>query len=554
MRTHLFVYPGGTMPALPAGVSGSVLVGEPSIAARAIEEVAADTTTDVLLFWDTALGAPPWQAVDAFRGSLDDAWHPGARITGADAPDLLAYVQPLWIYRPVPPRDAAGVISWRIDLRATLVRSAVVRGAGGFDGRYDTLAGMARDLGVRLVRRGAVVRQFPELVRGDVATGPDPTLADRYRLVRRQVSAKWTAYVLARRFADAPGSVFDDVRAWRATAGDQPLPRTPAGTLHRDLEAAALPDHPTVSVILPTYGRYRYVAEVLDDLRAQTVRPTQILIADGTPPDEREPEVYERYRDLPIEVVWHETPGICSGRNALLQRATGEYVWFVDDDSRFDANNLEAHLRALAAYGADVSVGPAYMRGRPELAPDQREVTCSFMDCGTTVVRRELLDEVGGFDMQFNAHLAGEDNDLGIRFIRAGGLMINNPFAKRFHYFAPVGGSRSKGSIHVFRRWSLRPRPVQSVYYLARRHFERSVAWDAMLQASITLGWRRRDAMPPTKLWKARTLVEELLAAPLTAVRYVRSARIGQRMLDDGPQIPTLARPASDQRGRMMPK
>ncbi|MBV9028052.1 MAG: glycosyltransferase, partial [Candidatus Eremiobacteraeota bacterium] len=403
-------------------------------------------------------------------------------------------------------------------------------------------------------RRGAVCRQFPGLVPHAVAVGDGPSLADHYRLVRRHVSAKWAGYALARRVVDAPLRLRDDVAAFRTTAGEDPLPRAPVGALNRDLAAARIPEHPTVSVILPTYGRYKYVAEVLDDLRAQTVRPTQILIADGNPPEERQPGLYERYRDLPIEVLWHEEPGICSGRNACLQRVTGDHVWFVDDDSRFDPDNLEQHLRALAAYGADVSVGPATMKGRPELAVDQREVVCSFMDCGTTVVRRALLDEIGGFDMQFNAHLMGEDNDLGIRFIRAGGLMVNNPFAKRFHYLAPVGGSRSKGSIHVFRRWSLRPRPVQSIYYLARRHFERSVVWDAMLQGSITVGWRRRDAMPPSRAWKARTLAEEILALPLTAVRYARSARIGARMLAQGPKIPALASASADQRGRMMPK
>jgi GT2 family glycosyltransferase len=169
------------------------------------------------------------------------------------------------------------------------------------------------------------------------------------------------------------------------------------------------------------------------------------------------------------------------------------------------------------------------------------------MDCGTTLCTRAILERVGGFDMQFNRHLMGEDNELVIRFIKAGGLMVNNPYAKRFHYLAPVGGSRSKGSAHRFQRWSLRPRPVQSIYYLARRHFESSVAWDAMLQASITVGWKRRGNQKGSKRERLETLAAEVAALPLTLLRFWRSARIGQTMLDRGPEIPGLPCPQDPQ-------
>ena len=543
MKTHLFLYPsGGLPPTLPVEITVSLLPRSPAAAAMAVEGVVRAQDADVLAFWDPTLGEMPLMALDQFRTSLDDVWHPGARATGDDEPDLLRFVQPYWAYRPMPARDVIGAVNWRFDLRAAFLRAATIRQLGELDGRFETLPGMARELGWRLIRRGAVCRQFPALLATPLAP-VEPSLADRYRLLRRQTSSKWVAYALARRLVHHPRGVRSELSAWRATSAEAPSHPASVGALHRDLAQTTLPSHPTVSVVLPTYGRYRYVAEVLGDLRAQTIVPTQILIADGNPPGEREPSVYEQFRDLPLEVLWHEEPGICSGRNACLARATGDYVWFVDDDSRFEADNLEAHLRVLTAYGADVSVGPAYMRGRPELSPEQREIACSFMDCGTTLCKRSILTRVGGFDMQFNEYLMGEDNDLGLRFLKAGGLMVNNPMAKRFHYLAPVGGSRRKGSVHVFQRWSLRPRPVQSIYYLGTKHFEPAAIVDAMLQASLNVGWRRRDALPATRAWRVRNLLEEVLAAPLTALRLYRSVRIGRGMAAGGPRVPSLSRP-----------
>jgi GT2 family glycosyltransferase len=220
---------------------------------------------------------------------------------------------------------------------------------------------------------------------------------------------------------------------------------------------------------------------------------------------------------------------------------TGDYVLFLDDDSRVDNQNLEWHLRVLTAYGADVSVGPAYTRKRPDLHAQQQEIACTFMDCGTTLCRSTILQKIGGFDMQFNRHLAGEDGELGMRMVRAGALMLNNPFAKRFHYLATVGGARSsRNNIVRWRRWSFMPRPAQSVHYMARRHFEKAAAVDAVLQSWILIGWRRAEGQPASRGWKARTLIAELAGLPLSLIRLARSVSCSREMLKEGPQIPSL--------------
>lgn len=540
MTTHLFVWPGAEIPpTVPDGVRASPMPVTVRALKEALTEVVRDPSIAIVACWDTRLAPIPWLQLARFASSLDDAWHPGPCLSGTED-DLLRYVIPMWVNRPAPDGATAGAINWRLDLRACFLRAATLRAAGGLDGTFETFAGAARELGLRLVKSGAVIRQQPSLYAGPPA--PElPSDADRYRLLIKRVSRKWPAYAFVRRVIDG-ASITREARAWWTAAGDRSVVRVEPNALQRPVESVTLPEAPTVSVVLPTYGRYRYLAEVLDDLRAQTVPPAQIIIADGNPPEERDHKLYERYRDLPIEVVWDDERGMCSARNACLRRAHGEYVWFVDDDSRFPADNLEMHLRVLAAYGADVSVGPAYTRGRPELHAEQREIACSFMDCGTTVCKKSLIDQVGGFDMQFNSLLPGEDGELGVRFVRAGGLMVNNPLAKRFHYLAPVGGGRrSSNNLHRWSRWSRLPRPVQTVYYTARRHFEAGVAWDAMLIASLAVGWRRRDEERATLRWRARTLLAEIAALPVTIYRLRESRRIAEEMLREGAQIPPIA-------------
>ncbi len=548
MKAHLFLYPNSTEDArIPIeannhpGVTCSRLEREPQLAAQQIEEALNQPQgPEVLAFWDECLGAFPWKALERFSQSLDDIWHPGPILTGSAEPDLLRYVHPLWIYRPDPKANLAGAVNWKVDLRAAFLRAGVLRKLGGLDGGFETLPGAARELGFRWLMRGAVCRQQPGLLSNSPAHIELVPLADRYRLVHLYYGARWTRYILMRRIIGAHSH--QELHAWRkGCAGSPDIAKPPAGAAHRPLDVVPLPEKVRISVVLPTYGRYKYVAEVLDDLRAQTIKPFQILVADGNPESERQPELYHEYADLPLEVIWVDQEGICISRNECLRRVTGDCVLFLDDDSRVDAQNLEWHLRVLTAYGADVSVGPAYTRERPGLHQQQQEIACTFMDCGTTLCRRSILQEIGGFDMQFNEHLAGEDGELGVRMVRAGALMLNNPFAKRFHYLAPVGGARSsRNNVHRWRRWSFLPRPAQSVHYTARRHFEKAAAWDAVLQSWILVGWRRADGQPTSFSWKARTLMAELAGIPLSLIRLARSVNFSREMLKKGPQIPSL--------------
>ena len=423
---------------------------------------------------------------------------------------------------------------------------------GGLDGCFETLPGAARELGFRLLMRGAVCRQQPDLLSDRPAHIEHVSLADRYRLVHQYYGALWTRYILMRRIIGA--HPLQELKAWRkGCKGTSGIDTPPTGAASFLSTQVSLPENVQISVVLPTYGRYRYVAEVLDDLRAQTIRPSQILVADGNPPGERQPELYQKYDDLPLEVIWMDQGGICISRNECLRRVTGTFVLFLDDDSRVDAENLEWHLRLLSAYGADVSVGPAYTRKRPELHPEQQEIVCTFMDCGTTLCRRTILQKIGGFDMQFNKHLAGEDGELGMRMVRAGALMLNNPLAKRFHYLAPVGGARtSRNNIVRWRRWSFLPRPSQSVHYTARRHFEKAAAVDAVLQSWFLIGWRRPEGQQTNSTWRLRTLIAELAVMPLSLVRLVRSVIVSRRMLkkkvSDSPARPH--QPTYDKRAK----
>jgi hypothetical protein len=64
-----------------------------------------------------------------------------------------------------------------------------------------------------------------------------------------------------------------------------------------------------------------------------------------------------------------------------------------------------------------------------------------------------------------------------------------------------------------------------------------------MMQAAVLAGWRRREGVPATRSWRLKTLLGEIAAAPVSALRLYRSVQAGRAMVRSGPRIPPLSKP-----------
>lgn len=113
-----------------------------------------------------------------------------------------------------------------------------------------------------------------------------------------------------------------------------------------------------LTVVLPVFKVQGYLSECLDSLLGQAFTDVEIVAVDDCSPDgsgailagyaARDPRV--RVLSLP------ENVGLGRARNAGLDAATGEYVWFVDSDDRLAFGALGAVARRLRELDPDVLV------------------------------------------------------------------------------------------------------------------------------------------------------------------------------------------------------
>ncbi|WP_435179296.1 glycosyltransferase family 2 protein [Halorussus sp. AFM4] len=116
-------------------------------------------------------------------------------------------------------------------------------------------------------------------------------------------------------------------------------------------------DEETVSVVVPTYYRNDRLREALDSVAAQTYRPIEVVVVDGSGEARARP-VVEAFDDeastgdeggaLDVTYVAQDRDeGPQAARSIGAERATGAYVQFLDDDDRLLPEKLAAQVSRL---------------------------------------------------------------------------------------------------------------------------------------------------------------------------------------------------------------
>lgn len=113
---------------------------------------------------------------------------------------------------------------------------------------------------------------------------------------------------------------------------------------------------PKVSVIVPIYNVEKYLRKCLQSLHDQTYTNLEVLMVnDGTPDNSQQIcEEFARMDDRFV-LINKANGGLSSARNAGLNRATGDYVSFVDSDDWVQENFISS-LMDCTYTGAEVVI------------------------------------------------------------------------------------------------------------------------------------------------------------------------------------------------------
>lgn len=103
---------------------------------------------------------------------------------------------------------------------------------------------------------------------------------------------------------------------------------------------------PKVSIILPCYNVEKYIAKSIQSILDQTYSNFEILVViDGSPDNSK--SIAESFDDSRIQVYEKPNGGLSDARNYGLERAKGEFIYFMDPDDWIEPNLLEDNLKLI---------------------------------------------------------------------------------------------------------------------------------------------------------------------------------------------------------------
>ena len=103
-----------------------------------------------------------------------------------------------------------------------------------------------------------------------------------------------------------------------------------------------------ISVIVPVYNVMAYLTRCVDSIRKQTYRNLEILLVDDGSTD-NSGALCEKFalEDKRIRVFHKENGGSSSARNLGIEKATGDFIGFVDSDDYIEPEMYERLLAML---------------------------------------------------------------------------------------------------------------------------------------------------------------------------------------------------------------
>lgn len=180
---------------------------------------------------------------------------------------------------------------------------------------------------------------------------------------------------------------------------------------------------PKVSVIIPTYNRDRFIGDAVQSVLNQTFRDFEVIVIDDGSTDQTR-EMVQAFSSEKLRYIYQPNQGRSNARNHALRLTNGRYIAFLDSDDLYLPDKLALQVEHMDSHP---KIGMIYTSAycideNGLLKKEKYEATvsgCIYEDIAffvpvtitlpTVMVRREVLDKVGGFD---EAMARFEDTDM----------------------------------------------------------------------------------------------------------------------------------------------
>jgi glycosyltransferase involved in cell wall biosynthesis len=167
-------------------------------------------------------------------------------------------------------------------------------------------------------------------------------------------------------------------------------------------------DSPSVSVIIPTYNRAKFVGDAIQSVLDQTFTDYEIIVVDDGSTDNTK-AILGQFKDK-IRYIYQENQGVSAARNRGIQAAQGEYIAFLDSDDLFLPTKLEKQIAYLLqnpdiglVHSSFIIIDEFGRQMAVRVKEESKDMYRRFLLTSTiatssVIMPRQVIDQIGGFD------------------------------------------------------------------------------------------------------------------------------------------------------------
>ena len=197
----------------------------------------------------------------------------------------------------------------------------------------------------------------------------------------------------------------------------RPCIQLPRITGRKLLERTRLTPNGKVSVIIPNYNYAQYVGEAVESVMNQSYKNIEIIVVNNGSTD-NSLEVLEKYSKK-ILLINQENLGQSGARKTGLERASGDYIAFLDADDKWDPQKIEKQMLLFTPKVELVYCGiklfsensqsviateiPTFRGSCTDAFIEYPGVSIVLSGESTSIFTRSLLNKVGVFDPELNS-------------------------------------------------------------------------------------------------------------------------------------------------------
>lgn len=176
-----------------------------------------------------------------------------------------------------------------------------------------------------------------------------------------------------------------------------------------------------ISVIIPTFNRFKLLQRALSSVFNQSYLPKEIIVVDDGSTDETK----NIQNLLHVKYIYQPNKGVSSARNLGIKHATSQWIAFLDSDDTWHKDKLALHVK-LHEQNPSLHVSytnEKWIRDDKEVKIPKKFAKYSgyiFEHClshciiapSSVFIKKEVFEEVGVFDESLEVC---EDYDLWLR-------------------------------------------------------------------------------------------------------------------------------------------